>query len=146
MIVVGARFRALAGANAALRAIRNAVAVAPGDAAVRALGSTRYEAPADAFVVAGRFEEDDAPTVVRLLHAHGGRIIERRMDTPRAQPLGAALQPAWPSGARTRSARGALRLSLRPMERATSARLRKRPRRPAPSLRVRTARGHRIER
>lgn len=146
MIVVGARFRALAGAKAALRAVRNAVAVAPGDAAVRPLGSTRYEAPAEAFVVAGRFEEDDAWKVVQLLHAHGGRIIEQRMDTPRARPLGAALPPAWPVSARTKPARGAPRLSLRLMDQPTSARLRKRPRRPSPSLRARTARGHRIER
>ena len=54
--------------------------VAPGDAAVRPLGSTGYEVPYEGFVVAGRFGDDDVPTVVRLLHAHGGRIIARRVE------------------------------------------------------------------
>lgn len=85
MEVVGARFRALAGARAALRAVVEGVSVAPGDAALRPLGSTRYDLPADAFVVAGRFHAADVPTVIRLLHAHGGRIIERRIDSPLAR-------------------------------------------------------------
>jgi hypothetical protein len=83
MVIVGARFRALAGARAALRAVRAAVSVPPGDAGVRPLGSTGYETPFEGFVVAGRFEDEDVPTVVRLLHANGGRVIERRRDLPR---------------------------------------------------------------
>jgi hypothetical protein len=146
MIVVGARFRALAAARAALNAVRGAVSVAPGDAGVRPLGSTGYEAPADAFVVAGRFEDGDEVKVVQLLHAHGGRIIERRVDSPRARPLAAPEPPAWPAAARTKTPRPPSRLRLRAMDETTSSRLHKRLRRPSPPLRVRTARSHRIER
>jgi len=123
MIVLGARFRALAAARAALRAVRDAVALPRGDAAVRPLGSTRYDAPSDGFVLAGRFEDDDVPTVVRLVHAHGGRIIERRTDSPRHRPA-----------------------AVRPIEHSRASLRMNRPRRPSPPLRVRTARGHRIER
>jgi hypothetical protein len=84
MIVVGARFRALAGALAALRAIRTSIGVAVGDIGVRPLGGTSYEAPVDDFVLAGRFENDDVPAVIGLVHAHGGRVIDRRVDTPRS--------------------------------------------------------------
>ena len=63
MILVGARFRALAGALAALRAVRGTVAVAPRDVGVRPLGTTRYEAPTESFVVAGRFEPEEVETV-----------------------------------------------------------------------------------
>ena len=83
MIVVGARFRALAGARAALRAIRTSVGVAPGDVAVRPLGGTRYETPIDDFVLAGRFDDRDVAAVINAVHANGGRVIERRTDSPR---------------------------------------------------------------
>lgn len=85
MMLVGARFRALAGAHAALRALRTSVAVAPGDVGVRPLGTTRYEAPVDDFVLAGRFENDDVETVIRILHRYGGRLLLRRIDSPRSQ-------------------------------------------------------------
>jgi hypothetical protein len=84
MIVVGARFRALAGARAALQAVRRSVAVAPGDVAVRPLGSTRYETVTEGFVLGGRFDDGDVPTVVKILHANGGQIVERRNDVPRS--------------------------------------------------------------
>lgn len=94
MMVVGARFRALAGARAALRAIRASVGVAPGDVAVRPLGGTRYEAPVDDFVLAGRFEDEDVSTVIDVVHEHGGSVIERRPDPPRSAPAsGAAVRP-----------------------------------------------------
>jgi len=80
MIVVGARFRALAGASAALRAIRTSIGVASGDVGVRPLGGTRYEAPVDDFLLAGRFEDADVPAVINVVHAHGGRVIEHRTD------------------------------------------------------------------
>jgi hypothetical protein len=83
MIVVGARFRALSGARAALRAIRASIGVASGDVAVRPLGGTRYEAPVDEFLLAGRFEDGDVPAVINVVHAHGGRVIERRSDVRR---------------------------------------------------------------
>jgi len=82
MIVVGARFRALAGARAALRAIRTSIGVASGDVGVRPLGGTSYEAPVDDFLLAGRFEDGDVPAVINVVHAHGGRVIERRQDMP----------------------------------------------------------------
>jgi hypothetical protein len=84
MIVVGARFRALAGARAALQAVRTSVAVAPGDVAVRPLGSTRYETVTEGFVLGGRFDDRDVATVLKILHANGGRIVERRNDAPRS--------------------------------------------------------------
>ncbi|HET9852054.1 MAG TPA: hypothetical protein VFP56_06060 [Candidatus Limnocylindrales bacterium] len=84
MMVVGARFRALAGARAALRAIRTSIGVAAGDVGVRPLGGTSYEAPVDDFVLAGRFEDADVPRVIGFVHAHGGRVIERRNDTQRS--------------------------------------------------------------
>lgn len=60
------------------------MAVAPGDVAVRPLGSTRYEAVTESFVLGGRFDDGDVPTVVKILHANGGRIVERRNDAPRS--------------------------------------------------------------
>ena len=94
MIVVGARFRALAGALAALRAIRTSIGVAVGDIGVRPLGGTSYEAPVDDFVLAGRFADDDVPAVIGFVHAHGGRVIERRNDTPRPASAGPPRRPA----------------------------------------------------
>ena len=92
MTVVGGRFRAFAGALAALRAVRGSLAVSPGDVAVRPLGSTRYEVPASDFLLAGRFEAPDVDKVVGIIRAHGGRIVERRNELPRAlirrSPLG----------------------------------------------------------
>jgi hypothetical protein len=139
MIVVGARFRALAGARAALRTVRASVAVAAGDVGVRALGSTGYETAAEGFVVAGRFEPGDVEAVIRIFHAHGGRIVVRRIDGAR---------PA----ARRRVVRHAGRAGSALAHRASSevpasgSLPRKRLRRPSPPLRVRTARCHRIER
>jgi hypothetical protein len=139
MIVVGARFRALAGARAALRAVRSTVEVAPGDLGLRGLGSTRYEAPAEAFVVAGRFEPEDVDAVVETFHAHGGRIIERRADGPRSTPRAAPREHSATPTMRARACRFALR-----GWRAAASRAHKRLRRPSPPLRVRTARCHRI--
>jgi hypothetical protein len=135
MIVLGARFRALAGARAALRAVRATVNVAPGDVGVRQLGTTRYEAPAEDFVVAGRFAPGDVAAVIEILHANGGRIIEQRVEPPGPQPREALR--ALPHALATRAAR---------LGRAIAERSRKRLRRPSPPLRFRTARGHRIER
>ena len=115
MIVLGARFRALAGARAALRAIRTSIGVASGDVAVRPLGGTSYEAPVDDFLLAGRFEDGDVPAVINVMHAHGGRVIERRRDTP-----------------------------SRPPAREAESGLERRLRRPPPRLRARTALRHRI--
>lgn len=144
MILVGARFRALAGARAALRAVRASVPVVAGDVGVRPLGSTGYETSSEAFVVAGRFEPEDVETVIRILHSHGGRIVVRRVDSPRAVPdvhdstLGRAA--AW-------TRRAATAAQMAPRVRPTvAARPRKRLRRPSPPLRVRTARCHSFER
>ena len=81
--MIGARFRTLAAARAALRDVRAAVPVGSGDVAVRPLGSTTYDAPQEDFLLAGRFEPVDAGTVTVILHSQGGRIIERRADTVR---------------------------------------------------------------
>ena len=141
MIVVGARFRALAGARAALRAIRTSIGVAPGDVGVRPLGGTRYEAPTEDFVLAGRFNDGDVPAVISAVHAHGGRVFERRRDSPRRTP-DAAPEPATASGRASASGRAA-----RAVGRAGPAagrELRKRLRRPSPPLRVRTALRQRV--
>ena len=135
MIVVGARFRALAAARAALRAIRTSVVVEPGDVAVRPLGTTTYEAPGEQFLLAGRFEADDVSDVISVLHAHGGRVIERRDDAPHATSIPAALP------------RSSARLRERPAGRdqERGSRRQKRLRRPAPPRRVRTALRRRTE-
>ena len=147
MILVGARFRALAGARAALRAVRASVDVPAGDVGVRPLGSTGYETSLEAFVVAGRFQPDDVATVIRILHAHGGRIVVRRIDSPRV----VSPEPSRRLGGRSRSAvagcRPPVAHQMAPRVRSTAGgRPRKRLRRPSPPLRVRTARCHRIER
>jgi hypothetical protein len=82
MLVIGARFRTFGAARAALRAVRSSIAVAAGDVAVRALGSTRYDAPEEHFLLAGRFEPEDAPAVTAIVHSQGGKVIERRTDSP----------------------------------------------------------------
>jgi len=140
MILVGARFRALAGARAALRAVRASVPVAPGDVGVRPLGTTRYDAPVEDFVLAGRFEPDDVETVIRILHAQGGRVVVRRIDTspvttPRPEPA------TRPRAASTVTAARRLATRVRPAARAG---LQTRLRRPSPPQRVRTARSHGI--
>ncbi|HEX3264891.1 MAG TPA: hypothetical protein VHR16_04425 [Candidatus Limnocylindrales bacterium] len=84
MLVIGARFRTLAAARAALRDVRASVPISSGDVAVRPLGSTRYDAMQDDFLLAGRFEATDAGTVTAIVHSLGGRIIERRSDGPRS--------------------------------------------------------------
>jgi len=134
MIVVGARFRALAGARAALRAIRASIGVAEGDVAVRPLGGTRYESPIDDFVLAGRFEDGDVAAVINAVHAHGGRVIERRSDPPRR-----LAPPAPMPGASGRTHHDARRAGG-----DTRRELRKRLRRSSPPGRVRTALRHRI--
>jgi hypothetical protein len=135
MVLLGARFRALAGAVAALRAIRSSVPVAPVDVGVRPLGSTTYEAPAEDFLVAGRFEPADVETVIRILHSNGGRVVERRID------------PAMATPPRTESpAPHGVRLNRRPAPPMAFTGPRTRLRRPSPPRRVRTARSHRIER
>ena len=143
MFLVGARFRALAGARAALRSVRASVSVVPGDVGVRPLGTTRYDAPVEDFVLAGRFEPGDVETVIRILHSHGGRIVARRIDPPR---VAAAAPSAAPSAASSTAApvavTRAIATRLRP---ATRAGVHKRLRRPSPPMRVRTARSHRIE-
>ena len=55
MLVIGARFRSIAAARAALRTVRASLPVPSGDVAVRPLGSTTYDAPDEMFVLAGRF-------------------------------------------------------------------------------------------
>ena len=66
MHVVGARFMDLPAAVAALRAIRASVAVEPSDVAVLPLGTTRYDVQVEAYLLAGRFEEADVESVVRI--------------------------------------------------------------------------------
>jgi hypothetical protein len=95
MLVIGARFRTLAAARTALRAVRSSVAVAAGDVAVRALGSTRYDAPVEQFLLAGRFEPDDDAAVTEIVRSQGGSVIERRSEAlrPGLPPLSAAARP-----------------------------------------------------
>ena len=100
MILVGARFRALAGARAALRAVRASVRVVPGDVGVRPLGTTRYDSPIEDFLLAGRFEPGDVESVIRILHAHGGR---GRRSAPR-QLAGRDVGAAGPTRRDIRSA------------------------------------------
>lgn len=147
MILVGARFRALAGARAALRAVRNSVDVPAGDVGVRPLGSTGYESSAEAFVLAGRFAPDDVATVIRILHTHGGRIVVRRIDSPGAVSVEPARRAPGRDGMATAGCRPPVAHQMAPRVRsAVGGRPRKRLRRPSPPLRVRTARCHRIER
>ncbi len=142
MILVGARFRALAGARAALRAVRGSVPVVAGDVGVRPLGSTGYETSIEAFVVAGRFEPEDVETVIRILHAHGGRVVVRRADSPRV-----ATRAGSPARGAASVRQGSTAAQMAPRVRpAVATRSRKRLRRPSPPPRVRTARCHRIER
>jgi hypothetical protein len=141
MILVGARFRALAGARAALRAVRASVPVVPADVGVRPLGTTRYDSPIDDFVLAGRFEPGDVESVIRILHAHGGRVVIRRLDSSTAA-TSATPAPATASDAPRSPAARRAASRFRPSTRGLS---RTRLRRPSPPLRVRTARSHRIE-
>jgi hypothetical protein len=146
VIVVGARFRAFAAARAALRAVRASVAGAAGDVGVRPLGTTRYEAPVDEFVVAGRFQPEDVETVIRILHANGGRVVARRADRDRVLPTTAPVAQDGPARSSAAGARRTLPRRASRSDRSTGAATDKRLRRPSPPLRVRTARGHRIER
>ena len=162
MHVVGARFRTLAAAGAALLAIRSTVTVPPGDAGVRPLGSTRYEESAEDFLLAGRFVDEDVEAVVGIVETAGGRVIERRSDVPRAgvaqessrgwhatvasnPPLAAAWvplrTPARPAAGL--NATSGARKTGRARSAGPASRARKRPRRPAALLRVRAARAHR---
>lgn len=171
MHVIGARFEELDRATAALGEIRARVRVAPGDVAVRPLGSTRYEAPAKDFLLAGRFEASDVDTVVAIVAAHDGSLIERRVERvprvqaqrgaarqsgtgggstiaasrrdPRAVAIGAALPAAGrrATGHRGRPTPPCATRLGHGHPRASS--FRKRPRRPA-ALRSRTAREHRF--
>jgi hypothetical protein len=144
MILVGARFRALAGARAALRAVRASVPGAAGDVGLRPLGSTGYEPSSEAFVVAGRFQPEDVEKVIRILHAHGGRIVVRRIDSPRVVADSAPAPRGRAPGCRRRASTAAL---MAPRVRPTvAARPRKRLRRPSPPMRFRTARCQLIER
>jgi hypothetical protein len=95
MLVIGARFRTVGAARAALRGVRASVAVPAGDVAVRPLGSTRYDAPEEQFLLAGRFEPADVPAVTAIVHAEGGKVIERRSDPrrPAAQRPDASARP-----------------------------------------------------
>ena len=161
MHVMGARFRTLAAAGAALLAIRSAVTVPPGDAGVRPLGTTRYEEPTEDFLLAGRFADEDVEAVVGIIEAAGGRVIERRRDVPRTGPAPersggrpgvVASNPPWAASwvpARTtakpvtaQATSGARRVG-RAASAAPATRARKRPRRPAALRRVRAARAHR---
>jgi hypothetical protein len=130
---VGARFRDLRTASAALGEIRASVDVEPGDLAVRPLGSTRYDVPSDDIVLAGRFEPGDVEAVVEILEAHGGAILARRPESPAGHEL------APPTGS-DRDARA------RPAERARPPvkMPRKRLRRQAALLRGLAARDRRI--
>ena len=92
MIVVGARFRALAGARAALRAVRSSVDVAPGDVSVRARQHA-LQVPIDDFVLAGRFEPEDVDTVVQSSTAHGGRVLMQRIESRAAVAPTASVAP-----------------------------------------------------
>jgi hypothetical protein len=150
MLVIGARFRTLAAASAALRAVRASVAVPAGDVAVRALGSTRYDAPEDQFLLAGRFAPEDAAEITAIVHSQGGRVIERRSDIERGEAAPSEATAPSPRRAEVRG-RLATRLASRPTApiagmlrghvRATNW-----LRRPSPPLRLRTARGSRLER
>jgi hypothetical protein len=143
MHVVGARFRDLDSAIAALGAIQARAVVAPGDAAVRPLGSTRYETPARGFLLAGRFAPGDLEAVLEIVRRHGGVVLERRVewrDAGIAKGGNGKPAPSW-------EARG------RPSERGPTTRgkvvhaghrpPRTRLRRPATGLR-RTARDRRL--
>ena len=92
MLVIGARFRSIAAARAALRTVRASLPVPSGDVAVRPLGSTTYDAPDEMFVLAGRFEPGDAGAVTAIIHSEGGRVIERRSE----RPVAAAATPPAP--------------------------------------------------
>lgn len=148
--MIGARFRTFAAARAALRAVRASVAVPAGDVAVRALGSTRYDAPEDQFLLAGRFDPEDAAEITAIVHSQGGRVIERRSDTvrgPGAAPdvalRGDGSEPARGPRSRTRLASrptAPIAGMLRGHVRADNG-----LRRPSPPLRLRTARGNRLE-
>jgi hypothetical protein len=155
MVVIGARFRTLAAARAALRAVRASVTVPSADVAVRPLGSTRYDAPEDVFLLAGRFDPVDAAAVTAIVHSQGGRVIERRTDTSGALPSAAspAATPNLASAAPGRataatpftSSEGRARHALRRMSRPTASKQdegrAQRRRRPSPPVRVRTTRG-----
>ena len=147
MIVVGARFRALAGARAALRAIRTSIGVASGDVGVRPLGGTRYEAPVEDFLLAGRFEDGDVPAVINVMHAHGGRVIERRRGRPRSNTHGvdsARVSEASAPSVTDANTWSVGRRGLGPIGRDRESRLQKRLRRPSARLRARTTLRHRI--
>lgn len=105
---------------------------------MRALGTTRYDAPVEEFLLAGRFEPGEVETVIRILHSNGGRVVVRRVDTPRF----VAAEPSAPSAGARASITRQIATRLRP---AIRARAHKRLRRPSPPMRVRTARSHRIE-
>ena len=98
MHVFGARFTDHASAAAALVEIRERVAVAPGDVAVCPIGSTNYEAPAHGFLLAGRFADDDVRAVAEITEAHGGLIIERRLEWPHARRGAGPRSAGSPSG------------------------------------------------
>lgn len=148
MYVVGARFRSLAAAGAALLAVRSAVSVAPGDAGIRALGTTRYDEPLEEFLLAGRFADDEVETVIGIVESQGGEVIERRRDAPRvAAPPRAVATSNPPFAASWMPPRTAHRTPPVPSRRAAAARTlrpRKRLRRPSAPLRVRAARAHRF--
>jgi hypothetical protein len=169
MLLIGARFRTFAAARAALRAVRESVPVSSGDVAVRPLGSTAYDTPEEVFLLAGRFDPAHAGAVTAIVHSEGGRIIERRADIGRPGAPAAAATPATATAATPATAAAAapplttvsatrlrpstsrgLRLTSRPTAPIAGARrghgrAQNRLRRPSPPLRVRTARGHRLD-
>ena len=150
MLVIGARFRTLAAARAALRGVRSSVPVPSGDVAVRPLGSTSYDAPEEVFLLAGRFDAADAATVVEIVHSQGGRVIERRPERPRPNPAPDTTQSPTTAAAPARTpARFRSRIPSPPTAPVAGAirhaRAENRRRRPTPPLRLRAARGVRLE-
>ena len=146
MHLVAARFRTVAAARAALAAIRSRIRVAQGDAGVGPLGSTRYDEPTGDFVLAGRFPDADVTTVVQIVAAQGGSVIDRRAEAPTPELAGGVA-----SGAQARTASNppwsaawtSARASSRPAAMPRRGLPRKRLRRPA-APRVRAARAQRL--
>jgi hypothetical protein len=86
MYLVGARFSAARSAEAAVRELRDAIAVGPGDLSLQPLGSVRYERPASGLVVAGRFAPADVDAVVEILQRHRGEVVFRRPEWRQPRP------------------------------------------------------------
>jgi len=85
MRVVAARFAGPRQASAVLEMLQLELRVDPPDVAVAPLGSPG-QPPGDDFVLAGRFPDDRAEDVVKLVSREGGQIvanIDERWTRPR---------------------------------------------------------------